>query len=646
MPFLPTGTEFLVNATTLNSQADAATTVLADGRILMAWTDYSGVGDTSGSGIKARLFDAAGNPLGSEFLVNTGTTGAQFAPVVTALPAGGFVIGWTDAGHRAGDTSSTGVMAQLYAADATPLGSQTVVNMSTFNAQFQPAVTALAGGGYLFVWTDASGTNDHSMTGVTGQLFNAAGAKVGGEFLVNTSTAYTQYLPSVAGTKDGGFVAAWADVASGDVIAQRFDASGAKVGGEFTANTTLAGTQTDPKVVALAGGGFAIAWDDNSLTGGDTSGLAVRAQVYDASGHAVGGEILVNTATTGDQTLSGLTALAGGGFAASWTDASLSGGDTSGLAVRAQAFDALGHADGSELLLATNVASDQSYPALAGLATGGFVASWTDASGIGGDTSGTAIKAQLFGVQIVDQTLTGTDGNDTIDGGAGNDTISGGAGNDVLRGHDGNDVILGGAGDDLIDGGAGNNTASFTDATNAVRVSLAITGAQNTGAGHDTLVNIQNLTGSLYNDTLTGDANANVLTGWAGNDTIKGGAGNDVLDGGLGHNLLIGGAGADRFVFSAAAGPGTSDRIADFVHLEDKLVFSSAVFGALGSAGPLDPAAFTIGTHATTAAQHVIYDAATGALYYDADGAGGAAQQLVARLTDHPVVDATDILVI
>ena len=171
------------------------------------------------------------------------------------------------------------------------------------------------------------------------------------------------------------------------------------------------------------------------------------------------------------------------------------------------------------------------------------------------------------------------------------------------------------------DGGAGNNTASFTDATNAVRVSLAITGAQNTGAGHDTLVNIQNLTGSLYNDTLTGDANANVLTGWAGNDTIKGGAANDVLDGGLGHNLLIGGAGADRFVFSAAA-------------------------GALGSAGPLDPAAFTIGTHATTAAQHVIYDAATGALYYDADGAGGAAQQLVARLTDHPVVDATDILVI
>ena len=127
---------------------------------------------------------------------------------------------------------------------------------------------------------------------------------------------------------------------------------------------------------------------------------------------------------------------------------------------------------------------------------------------------------------------------------------------------------------------------------------------------------------------------------------LFGGAGNDVLDGGLGHNLLIGGAGADRFVFSAAAGPGTSDRIADFVHLEDKLVFSSAVFGALGSAGPLDPAAFTIGTHATTAAQHVIYDAATGALYYDADGAGGAAQQLVARLTDHPVVDATDILVI
>ena len=59
--------------------------------------------------------------------------------------------------------------------------------------------------------------------------------------------------------------------------------------------------------------------------------------------------------------------------------------------------------------------------------------------------------------------------------------------------------------------------------------------AQDTGgAGTDTLINIENLTGSAFNDTLTGDADANVISGLAGNDTLNGGAGDDTLDGGAG----------------------------------------------------------------------------------------------------------------
>ena len=66
-------------------------------------------------------------------------------------------------------------------------------------------------------------------------------------------------------------------------------------------------------------------------------------------------------------------------------------------------------------------------------------------------------------------------------------------------------------------------------------VSLAISGAQDTGgAGIDTLIGIENLTGSASTTSLTGDANANVLSGGAGNDTLDGGAGNDTLDGGAG----------------------------------------------------------------------------------------------------------------
>ena len=72
-------------------------------------------------------------------------------------------------------------------------------------------------------------------------------------------------------------------------------------------------------------------------------------------------------------------------------------------------------------------------------------------------------------------------------------------------------------------------------ATAAVTVSLGgHRRAEHRRCGHDTLIGIENLTGSGFNDTLTGDGNANMLSGGAGNDTLDGGAGNDTLDGGAG----------------------------------------------------------------------------------------------------------------
>src|SRR6266581_4014316 len=119
--------------------------------------------------------------------------------------------------------------------------------------------------------------------------------------------------------------------------------------------------------------------------------------------------------------------------------------------------------------------------------------------------------------------------------------------NDSLTGSDGNNVIEGGPGDDTIDGGVGVDTASYAHAASGVTVSLGqLNVAQNTGgAGVDTLVAVENLLGSAFDDTLTGNNGANMLSGGAGNDTLDGGAGNDVLNGDAGNDLLIGGAGND-----------------------------------------------------------------------------------------------------
>lgn len=140
--------------------------------------------------------------------------------------------------------------------------------------------------------------------------------------------------------------------------------------------------------------------------------------------------------------------------------------------------------------------------------------------------------------------LTGNAGNDTINGGAGDDTLDGGAGNDILNGGAGNDILNGGAGSDKLTGGDGTDAADYSTATAAVTVNLSLITLQNTGGGgYDTLAGIENLIGSIYNDTLTGNAGDNVLFG---------GAGNDVLVGGLGADLLDGGANVDTANYSSA----------------------------------------------------------------------------------------------
>ncbi len=166
----------------------------------------------------------------------------------------------------------------------------------------------------------------------------------------------------------------------------------------------------------------------------------------------------------------------------------------------------------------------------------------------GGDGSDTASYADAasgvtvsLAVQFFTPQDTGGGGSDTLDsienltGSAYDDTLTGGYlvngvfGDDKLSGGAGNDTLIGSAGNDTLDGGAGTDTASYLNAGSAVTVSLANQGsAQDTGgAGSDTLTNIENLTGSAFNDTLTGDANNNTLSGLAGDDTMNGGAGID-----------------------------------------------------------------------------------------------------------------------
>ncbi len=131
-------------------------------------------------------------------------------------------------------------------------------------------------------------------------------------------------------------------------------------------------------------------------------------------------------------------------------------------------------------------------------------------------------------------------------GGSGNDVIIGNQADNVLTGNGGNDDLSGGAGDDTLDGGDGIDTASYANAAGGVTVYLQFTGLDvGGGQGVDTLVSIENLTGSAYDDRLVGDANDNVLIGGDGNDILKGKGGTDTFYGGDGDDKITGDAGND-----------------------------------------------------------------------------------------------------
>lgn len=153
-------------------------------------------------------------------------------------------------------------------------------------------------------------------------------------------------------------------------------------------------------------------------------------------------------------------------------------------------------------------------------------------------------------------------GADIFDGSGGQQwaTVFGGSGDDRLTGGEADDMLAGGHGDDLLDGGAGSDVASYSDATQAVRVSLALVGAQDTlGAGRDALTSVEGLEGSRRGDRLTGDAGANLLLGNDGADLLDGGGGRDRLVGGLGNDVYRIDLGQDVVV--EYAGGGAADKV-------------------------------------------------------------------------------------
>jgi Ca2+-binding RTX toxin-like protein len=601
--------EFRVNTELADYQLSADVAALVDGGYVVVWSLLGLEENANSTGVFGQRYGSSGDPVGSEFQANTSPVGNAQSAGIAGLAGGGYVIVWESSVNG----STPGIYLQRFDALGNPAGAEQRADPATLQQAIYPAIASTSDGGFVVSWTAYAQDGDAN-GGIYAQRFDASGAPINGQVHVSTATLPQQMLSDVTVLGDGGFVVTWMSDQGGneyDIYGQRFDAQGNLAGGEFLVNSTTAGSQAEPAISALSGGGFVVVWY------GTTNITDIYAQRFDAQGSPAGAETLVNTQTYNVQLQPAVTALQDGGYLVAWY---------SGADIYAQRYDAQGAPVGGETLITNWSVGQDQYPAMAALSSGELVIAWESIKESGGDYSD--IYARTYSVPTVEGNSTPTEGDDilygtpqadTIDGLGGNDSIYGESGNDTLYGNDGNDTLIGGDGDDLLAGQAGvdvltggagvdqfnfsmgdgngdritdyeygeklflygapndleqyrlrfDGTDSYldidTDGVGGFDMSIVMSGSvmgllsrtdQTVGSDVYDVVTITQANavyGSQGNDNMVyGDLAAPVVMfGLRGNDFLGGGLGNDTLYGGTGNDELQGNYGSDTLVGGA-----------------------------------------------------------------------------------------------
>lgn len=258
-----TGAEQRVNTTLPGEQDRPVIAMNASGAAIVAWSSFSGAANSYD--IYGRLF-VNNLPAGDEFLINTTTTHTQSNPSVSFTNDGtGFTVAWDSWYQDGGDRGVYAQRFQLNGNNVLKSGTEFLVNTATAYSQARPAVRYLADGKILFVWESFRPAPPvPAGYDIYGRIFSADGSTSGNEFPVNTWTADYQWFGDLAALDDGSFAVVWCsweqDGDDGGIYYQRFNADGSKRGGEFRINKSTAYYQWLPKIRKISGEKFAVIW--------------------------------------------------------------------------------------------------------------------------------------------------------------------------------------------------------------------------------------------------------------------------------------------------------------------------------------------------------------------------------------------------
>ncbi|OEJ65643.1 hypothetical protein BEN30_13875 [Magnetovibrio blakemorei] len=404
--------------------------------------------DGDASGIYGRFFDSTGTALTNPFAINAVTTADQLFPRSATLNNGNVVVSWISSQVNAPDT---GVYARIVKYDGTAvqyMSGELLVQNNGALVELGHSLTSLDDGGFAIAWL--SGTTSTASPTTTFDIFvqcyDETGTVKGSIITVGSLNAISAYNDTaITALENGGFVVTWTNEATSgdfDIMAQIYDVIGDPVGVSFTVNTTTAGIQSQPSVVATPDGGFVVSW--NSTTAGNDD---IYTQRFDAMGIKLGYTSLTGDAgnntfniTPGDALLD-INGLGG-------TDAVILGGtsiDTN--FVKITEIETITGGDARDLVLMGNTINDTLTVDLGAgidtvkLADGGNTNSFTNVEDIIGGNGDDVItllntftlsdKASFSGELGVD-TLNLADGGNEVEEIYGFETIYGGSGSDVI----------------------------------------------------------------------------------------------------------------------------------------------------------------------------------------------------------------------
>lgn len=201
------GSEFRVNTTTANYQENSTVAMDDAGNFVITWSSNNQ--DGSSWGVYAQRYNASGVAQGSEFRVNSTTTNRQWYSRTAMAPGGDFVVTW-----ESNQSGSYDVYAQRYDSVGTPQGSEFRVNTYTTGDQWGSGVATDAAGNFVIAWESAG--QDGGGYGIYAQQYNADGTTDGTEFHVSSTTSGNQRHPSIAVDDAGNLLLVWSGNGTGD----------------------------------------------------------------------------------------------------------------------------------------------------------------------------------------------------------------------------------------------------------------------------------------------------------------------------------------------------------------------------------------------------------------------------------------------